>query len=110
MAKASKKSSIRKPVKTAKRKPARKASAVQLYGLEFDKNVSIPMNDGLVLKANVFRPSATGKFPVIVAMSPYGKDVHFKDAYKLQWDEADPSLSRCRQKRLDRALPQMGNR
>ncbi|HRF08578.1 MAG TPA: CocE/NonD family hydrolase [Xanthobacteraceae bacterium] len=44
-------------------------------------------SDGIVLKANVFRPKALGRFPVIVAMSPYGKDAHFKDAYKRQWDE-----------------------
>lgn len=55
--------------------------------LRFDKNVGIEMKDGIVLRANVFRPDATGQFPVIVAMSPYGKDVHFRDAYKLQWEE-----------------------
>ncbi len=57
------------------------------YGLIYEKNVEIPMNDGAILRCNVFRPDAEGTFPVIVAMSPYPKDIHFKDNYPLQWEE-----------------------
>jgi len=32
-----------------------------------------PMRDGVVLSANVFRPDAPGRFPVIVVRTPYGK-------------------------------------
>jgi putative CocE/NonD family hydrolase len=39
-----------------------------------DKDVPITMRDGTVLKANVTRPDAPGKFPVLVTQTPYGKD------------------------------------
>src|ERR1700756_898818 len=39
-----------------------------------DKNVAIPMRDGAVLRADVLRPAAPGKFPVLVYRTPYGKD------------------------------------
>src|ERR1700712_918751 len=39
-----------------------------------DKDVPITMADGTVLRANVTRPDAPGKFPVLVTQTPYGKD------------------------------------
>ena len=42
-----------------------------------DMNVSIPMRDGLHLKANVFRPKAEGDFAVIMSMGVYHKDMAF---------------------------------
>ena len=56
------------------------------FALRFDKDVGIPVSDGLVLRANLFRPDVVGRFPVIMALGPYGKDVHFRDAYGAQWD------------------------
>jgi uncharacterized protein len=32
------------------------------------------MSDGVILRANVFRPAAQGNFPVIMCAHPYGKD------------------------------------
>jgi len=37
-------------------------------------DVMIPMPDGVRLAANVHRPNKPGKFPVILALTPYGKD------------------------------------
>jgi putative CocE/NonD family hydrolase len=37
------------------------------------ENVKIPMRDGVELSANIFLPQAEGKFPVILARTPYGK-------------------------------------
>jgi predicted acyl esterase len=34
----------------------------------------VPMRDGVSLSANVFRPNAQGRYPVILSVSPYGKD------------------------------------
>jgi predicted acyl esterase len=51
----------------------------------FDRDVPITMQDGTVLRANVFRPEAAGPHPVVMAMGAYGKDVHFEDAYNPQW-------------------------
>lgn len=39
-----------------------------------DKNISIPMRDGVRLSANIYRPARNGKFPVLGAMTPYDKD------------------------------------
>jgi predicted acyl esterase len=51
----------------------------------FDKDVPVPVSDGTVLRANVFRPAAEGRYPVVMAMGVYGKDVHFRDAFAAQW-------------------------
>jgi len=32
--------------------------------MRLDKDVAVPMRDGALLRANVFRPDASGKFPV----------------------------------------------
>jgi len=57
------------------------------YGVIFEQDVPIPVSDGLVLRANVFRPDAEGNFPVIMAQGVYGKDLHFEDGFKTQWDQ-----------------------
>ncbi|RYF36248.1 MAG: hypothetical protein EOO21_02390, partial [Comamonadaceae bacterium] len=51
----------------------------------FDRDVSIAMQDGTVLRANVFRPEGDSRHPVVMALGAYGKDVHFEDAYNPQW-------------------------
>lgn len=45
----------------------------------FEKDVAIPLRDGAVLRANVYRPNTSGFFPVILTVGPYGKDLHFED-------------------------------
>jgi len=39
-----------------------------------ERNVPVPMRDGVVLRADVMRPPEAGKFPVLVYRTPYGKD------------------------------------
>jgi predicted acyl esterase len=39
-----------------------------------EKDVPIPMRDGLKLAANIFRPAGPGKFPVIIAFTAFSKD------------------------------------
>lgn len=41
---------------------------------EVQKNVPVPMRDGVVLRANVYRPDGAGPWPVLVLRTPYGKD------------------------------------
>ncbi|PKN30170.1 MAG: hypothetical protein CVU64_04585 [Deltaproteobacteria bacterium HGW-Deltaproteobacteria-21] len=43
-------------------------------GLKIEKDVMIPMPDGVKLACNVVRPDKTGKFAVVLAVTPYGKD------------------------------------
>ncbi len=54
-------------------------------GLVFERDVSLGMSDGTTLRANVFRPALPGRYPVVMAMGAYGKDVHFEDAFNPQW-------------------------
>ncbi|MBY4595392.1 CocE/NonD family hydrolase [Ottowia caeni] len=53
----------------------------------FEKNVEIKVRDGAVLRANVFRPEGDAPVPVLMTHGPYGKDAHFADAFKPQWEE-----------------------
>lgn len=39
-----------------------------------EKDVDIPMRDGAILKADIFRPESTERFPIIMTMSAYQKD------------------------------------
>ncbi len=54
-------------------------------GMQIDWDVPITMDDGLVLRADVFRPVAKGKYPVLLSYGPYGKWLHFEDGYKTAW-------------------------
>jgi predicted acyl esterase len=55
-------------------------------GMRVDWDVPIEMDDGVVLRANVYRPDDEGQYPVIMAHGPYGKDLHFEEIYKTCWD------------------------
>jgi len=53
--------------------------------VRIDWDVPIAVDDGLVLRADVFRPAQAGKSPVILSYGPYGKWLHFEDLYTDQW-------------------------
>lgn len=38
-----------------------------------ETDVAVPMRDGVVLRADVWRPAGDGKYPVLVYRTPYGK-------------------------------------
>jgi predicted acyl esterase len=54
-------------------------------GMRIDWNVPIAMDDGLVLRADVFRPIAEGRYPVILTYGPYAKGLAFQDGYPSAW-------------------------
>jgi predicted acyl esterase len=54
-------------------------------GMCIDWDVRIAMDDGLALRADVFRPPGEGKHPVILSYGPYGKGLSFQQGYKSQW-------------------------
>jgi uncharacterized protein len=54
-------------------------------GMRIDWNVPITMDDGLVLRADVFRPMAEGRHPVILSYGPYAKGLAFQDGYPSAW-------------------------
>ena len=55
-------------------------------GMRIEFDVSIPARDGLLLKADIFRPNKPGRYPVIMTYGPYGKGLAFQDGYKTCWD------------------------
>ena len=54
-------------------------------GMRIDWDVPITMDDGLVLRADVFRPVKDGKYPVILSYGPYAKSLAFQDGYPSAW-------------------------
>ena len=54
-------------------------------GMHIDWDAPIKMDDGLVLRADVFRPLRDGKYPVIMTYGPYAKGLDFEEGYKSQW-------------------------
>jgi uncharacterized protein len=53
--------------------------------MRIDWDVPITMDDGLVLRADVFRPVAEGRYPVILSYGPYAKGLAFQDGYPSAW-------------------------
>jgi uncharacterized protein len=39
-----------------------------------ERDLAVPMRDGTVLRANVYRPAGVGAHPAVVERTPYGKD------------------------------------
>lgn len=55
-------------------------------GMRIDWDVEVVMDDGVTLRADVFRPIDNGRYPVLMTYGPYGKFLHFKDGYARQWN------------------------
>jgi putative CocE/NonD family hydrolase len=58
------------------------------YGIIANRNVSIPMTDGVTIDVDIFRPDGKGKFPALVAVSAFNKDI--------QSDHVWPAATRSR--------------
>jgi predicted acyl esterase len=56
-------------------------------GMRIERDVPIPMDDGLVLRADVFRPLADGKYASIIAYGPYAKGLSFQEYFPKQWNQ-----------------------
>ncbi|HUK10989.1 MAG TPA: CocE/NonD family hydrolase [Stellaceae bacterium] len=55
-------------------------------GMAIDWDVPIAMDDGLVLRADVFRPPVVGRFPVLLTYGPYAKGLAFQEGYPSAWE------------------------
>lgn len=55
-------------------------------GMLIDWDVPILMDDGLAMRADIYRPKKAGKYPVIMTYGPYAKWLHFEQIYKTCWD------------------------
>ncbi len=54
--------------------------------LLIEVDAPIEMDDGVVLRADVFRPLGGGRYPVLLSYGPYAKGLAFQDGYPEQWE------------------------
>ncbi len=54
-------------------------------GMRIDWDVTIRMDDGLELRADVFRPDDGARHPVILSYGPYAKGLAFQEGYPSAW-------------------------
>jgi len=55
-------------------------------GMRIEWDVPIPMDDGIVLRADIFRPVADGRYPILLTYGPYAKGLAFQDGYPSAWE------------------------
>jgi len=48
-------------------------AATENYAVIVERNVPAKMRDGVILRADIYRPKAEGKFPVLLVRTPYDK-------------------------------------
>ena len=56
-------------------------------GMRIDWNVPIAMDDGVVMRADVFRPIADGQYPAILSYGIYAKGLSYQEGYPMQWEK-----------------------
>ena len=55
-------------------------------GMQCDFDVPIVMDDGLVLRCDIYRPIGDGQFPVLLSYGPYAKGLAFQEGYPSAWN------------------------
>jgi len=55
-------------------------------GMHIEWDVPIKMDDGLLLRADIFRPLAEAKYPVIMTHGPYAKGLAFQEGFRSMWE------------------------
>jgi predicted acyl esterase len=55
-------------------------------GMLIEWDVPIEMDDGLQLRADIFRPTGPGPYPVLLSHGPYAKGASFQTGYAATWD------------------------
>ena len=45
------------------------------YDINIERNVSIPVSDGINIDTDVFRPRSEDKFPALISIAPYSKEL-----------------------------------
>jgi uncharacterized protein len=56
-------------------------------GMRITWHEPVTMGDGIVLRADVFRPVADGRYPVILSHGVYAKGLSYAEAYPMQWQK-----------------------
>ena len=57
----------------------------QKDGMHIEWDVPIRLADGIIIRADIFRPIAQGQYPAILTYGPYAKGLPFQVGYKTAW-------------------------
>ncbi|MBL8653837.1 MAG: CocE/NonD family hydrolase, partial [Alphaproteobacteria bacterium] len=55
-------------------------------GMHITWDTPITMDDGLVVRADIFRPIKPGRYPAILTYGPYAKGLAFQEGYPTAWN------------------------
>ncbi|OLN89942.1 putative serine esterase [Colletotrichum chlorophyti] len=64
------------------------------YSYIFEKDVSVPLKNGNVIRCNIYRPKGCKqgeKYPVLACYGPYGKDIPYASFHPASFKEVDPA-------------------
>jgi predicted acyl esterase len=64
--------------------------------IKTEKDVPIPMRDGLKLAANIYRPEKPGRYPVIMAFTGFGKDGFWSEkhfGWQVAYELGSPTVT-----------------
>ncbi|HEY7649342.1 MAG TPA: CocE/NonD family hydrolase, partial [Methylomirabilota bacterium] len=56
-------------------------------GMRITWHQPIAMADGVILRADVYRPIEDGRYPVILSHGIYAKGLSYQEAYPMQWQQ-----------------------
>lgn len=55
-----------------------------MHQVEIEFDVEVPMRDGTILRADIYRPTKKGSYPVLVQRTPYGKNHLFDSQFDVR--------------------------
>ena len=55
------------------------------YNVRIERNIRVPMRDGKTLSADLIRPDADGRFPILIEYHPYRKDDASRGGHNQHW-------------------------
>ena len=60
--------------------------AIAAHPVVVEKNIEATMRDGVVLRADIYRPDEAGRFPALLKRTPYSKgDSSDRSLYRRRW-------------------------
>lgn len=78
---------VRQPSATPEKKKAPYPSFQETRsGMRILWDVPIEMDDGVVIRADVFLPLEEGRYPVLLTYGPYAKGLAFQEGYPSAWN------------------------
>jgi predicted acyl esterase len=66
--------------------PAIRSRTETADGMLIHWDVPVEMEDGIVLRADVYLPAEPGRYPVLLSYGPYAKGLSFAEGFKGGWD------------------------